>query len=104
MKLVQCAACLSHSVMSSSLKPLDYSPQGLSVHEDSPGKYTEWVAMPSSRGSSQPRDQTQVSYIAGALLSETQGSPACPGSQANEWEFKLQALTHRTTVFSRRLW
>ena len=25
----------------------------------------EWVAMPSSRGSSQPRDQTQVSHIAG---------------------------------------
>ena len=26
----------------------------------------EWVAMPSSRESSQPRDQTQVSHIAGA--------------------------------------
>ena len=25
----------------------------------------EWVAVPSSRGSSQPRDQTQVSHIAG---------------------------------------
>ena len=25
----------------------------------------EWVVMPSSRGSSQPRDQTQVSHIAG---------------------------------------
>ena len=23
----------------------------------------EWVAMPSSRGSSQPRDQTRVSYV-----------------------------------------
>ena len=28
----------------------------------------EWVAMPFSRGSSQPRDQTQVSYIAGRLF------------------------------------
>ena len=28
----------------------------------------EWLAMPSSRGSSQPRDQTQVSHIAGGLL------------------------------------
>ena len=27
-----------------------------------------WVAMPSSRGSSQPKDQTQVSYIAGRFL------------------------------------
>ena len=25
----------------------------------------EWVAMPSSRGSSRPRDRTQVSHIAG---------------------------------------
>ena len=28
----------------------------------------EWVAMPSSRGSSQPRDRTQVSCIAGRIL------------------------------------
>ena len=28
----------------------------------------EWVAMPSSRGSSQPRDQTQVSSIAGGFF------------------------------------
>ena len=28
----------------------------------------EWVAMPFSRGSSQPRDQTQVSCIAGRFL------------------------------------
>ena len=28
----------------------------------------EWVAMPSSRGSSQPRDQTQVSRITGELF------------------------------------
>ena len=28
----------------------------------------EWVAMPSSRGSSQPRDQTQVSIIAGRFF------------------------------------
>ena len=28
----------------------------------------EWVAMPSSRGSSQPRDRTQVSCIAGRLF------------------------------------
>ena len=28
----------------------------------------EWVAMPSSRGSSQPRDRTQVSHIAGRFF------------------------------------
>ena len=33
----------------------------------------EWIAMPSSRGSSQPRDGAQVSHIAGGFLN--QGSP-----------------------------
>ena len=54
---------LSHSVMSSSLQSMDCSPPGSSVHGDSPGKITERVAIPFSRGSSQPRDQTQFSCI-----------------------------------------
>ena len=33
-----------------------------------PARTLEWVAMPSSRGSSQPRDQTQVSHIAGGFF------------------------------------
>ena len=35
---------------------MDCSLLGCSVHGDSPGKNTELVAIPSSRGSSQPRD------------------------------------------------
>ena len=36
----------------------------------------EWVAFPFSMGSSQPRDQTQVSLIAGdSLPAEPQGKP-----------------------------
>ena len=34
----------------------------------SPGQNTEWVAVPFCRGSSQPRDPTQVSQIAGRLF------------------------------------
>ena len=30
----------------------------------------EWVAIPFSRGSSQPRDQTQVSHIAGGFFTD----------------------------------
>ena len=30
---------------------------------DSPGKNGEWVSMPSSRGSSLPRDRTCISYV-----------------------------------------
>ena len=39
------------------------------VHGILQARILEWVAMPSSRGSSQPRDRTQVSLIAGDSLS-----------------------------------
>ena len=48
----------SHSVLSNSLRP-----HGIY----SPGK-SPWVAFPFSRGSSQPRDQTQVFHIAGGFF------------------------------------
>ena len=41
---------------------------GSSVHGISQARILELVAMPSSRGSSQPRDQTQVSHIAGGFF------------------------------------
>ena len=43
--------------------PMDYSPPGSSVHGVLQARILEWVAMPSSRASSRPRDQTHVSYI-----------------------------------------
>ena len=43
--------------------PMDCSPPGSSVHGILQTRILEWVAMPSSRGSSQPRDRTHVSYI-----------------------------------------
>ena len=36
----------------------------------------QWVAMPSSRGSSQPRDQSLLLLQADSLPSELQGSPS----------------------------
>ena len=48
--------------------PMDYSPSGSSVHGILQARVLEWVAMPSSRGSSQPRDQTQVSHITGRFF------------------------------------
>ena len=43
-------------------------------------RIVEWVAMPSSRGSSQPRDWTQVSCIAGRFFYHLshQGNPPFP--------------------------
>ena len=48
--------------------PMDYSQPGSSVHGISQAKILEWVAMPSSRGPSRPRDQTEVSCIAGRVF------------------------------------
>ena len=49
----------SHSVLSDSLRPMDYTVQA---------RILEWVAFPFSRISSQPRDQTQISCIAGGFF------------------------------------
>ena len=43
--------------------PMDCSPPGLSVYGILQTGILEWVAMPSSRGSSQPRDQTCVLHL-----------------------------------------
>ena len=43
--------------------PKDYSPPGSSIHGIFQARILEWVAVFFSRGSSQPRGQTQVSYV-----------------------------------------
>ena len=43
--------------------PVDCSPPGFSVHGIFQARILEWVATPSSKGSSRPRDRTRVSYI-----------------------------------------
>ena len=48
--------------------PVDCSQPGSSVLGILQARILEWVAMPSSRRSSWPRDQTQVSHIAGRFL------------------------------------
>ena len=62
--------------------PLNCSPPGSSVHEIFQARILKWVAFPFSKGSSQPRDWTQVSCTAGRFFtiwatreaSETVGS------------------------------
>ena len=44
---------------------MDCSPPGSSIHGILQARILEWVAILFSRGSSQPRDRTQVSHIAG---------------------------------------
>ena len=49
--------------------PMDCSSPGSSVLRIFQGRILEWVAIPFSKGSSLPRDQTQVSHIASRLFS-----------------------------------
>ena len=71
--------CVSRSVVSDSFDPVDCSPPGYSVHGILQAGIVERVAMPFSRGSSWPRDQTQVSHIAGRLFTiwASRGAPVC---------------------------
>ena len=56
--------------------PMDCSPPGSSVCGILQARILEWVAISSSRGSSQRRDQTCVSCIAGRFfIAEPSGKP-----------------------------
>ena len=44
--------------------PVDYNPPGSSVHGILQARILEWVAISFSRGSSGPRDQTQIFHTA----------------------------------------
>ena len=48
--------------------PYEWRPPGSSVHGISQTRILEWVVISFSRGSSQPKDQTQVSRTAGRLF------------------------------------
>ena len=48
--------------------PMDCSLPGSSIHGVLEARTLEWVAFPFSRDSYQPRDQTQVSSIAGGFF------------------------------------
>ena len=69
---------------------MDCGPPGSSVHGDSLGRILEWVSMPSSRGSSQPRHQIRVSCIAGRFFTS--------------WATREAHVTDDSTKNSKRIW
>ena len=84
-------------VMSDSCNPMDYSAPGSSVHGISQARTVEWVVISFSRGSSQPRDQNCVSFIAGRFfITEPPGKPRCPGISCSI----VQALSSHLQCFS----
>ena len=48
--------------------PTLYDPMGYTVHGIPQARILEWAAFPFSRGSSRPRDRTQVSCIGGGFF------------------------------------
>ena len=48
--------------------PTPFDPMDYTVHGNLQARILEWVAIPFSRESSQPRDWTQVSWIAGGFF------------------------------------
>ena len=80
---------VSRSVLSNSLPPHGlYSLPGSPVHGILSARILKWVAISLSRGSSQPRDQTWVSCIAGRFLTIW----AISGSHRNKVHNKSNAL------------
>ena len=59
---------LEVKVKLSQLCPNLWDPMDYTVHGILQARILEWVAFPFSRGSSQPRDRTQVSHIAGRFF------------------------------------
>ena len=66
-KLVEGGVCV-HTQSHSCCNPLDCSPPDSSVRGIFQARTLEWLAMSSSRGSSQPKDQTCISCIGRQIL------------------------------------
>ena len=60
---ILCCVCLVAQLCLTLRDPMEWSPPGSSVHGILQARILEWITMPSSRGSSQPRDGTHVSCI-----------------------------------------
>ena len=82
--------------------PMDCSPSDYSDHGIFQARILEWVAISFSRGSSRPRDQTQVSCIVGRLFTvwATREAHMINGSPSKEtfcklWEYQEKKRERR---------
>ena len=66
-----------------------HDPMGYTVHGILQARILEWVAVPFSRGSSQPRDHTQVSLTAGGFFTSWATREAQRGGWAGIQHFHL---------------
>ena len=76
--------------------PMDCSPPGSLVHGILQARILEWVAMPSSRGSSWPRDQTHVSC--GSCLAGRFVTTEPPGKPLKQYKY-MKVFVHWNIIF-----
>ena len=85
---------------------MNYSPLDFSVHGILQARILEWVAMPSSRGSFQPRNRTGVSCIAGGFFTSwaTREAPCYTSTvqKSTQQRNQLQRLHARDKVHQTR--
>ena len=84
---------------------MDCSPPGSSVHGILQARILEWVAMSSSRGSSQPRDRAQVSHTAGRFFTvratreeEWPTAEAKVGRRSPGWNLEMNTCVFQSTA------
>ena len=77
--------------------PIDYT-----VHGILQARILEWVAFPFSRGSSKPRDRTQVSYIAGGFFTRWATREALSFQRDMQilWEAHLKELINLFIIYT----
>ena len=88
--LRQCMCCVLCLVMSYSFRP--HGPQAPLSTRILQARRLEWVAMPSSRACSQPRDRTQVSHIAGEFFTVWATREAQDNAWAQQNKSQLTSL------------
>ena len=76
---------------------MDFSPPGSSIHGIFQARVLEWIAISFSRGSSQPRDRTQVSCIAGRRFTVWASREALKTKLPDKCWIIFQNLAHQTS-------
>ena len=88
--------------MSDPLRPHGHSLPGSSVHGILQARILEWVTVPFSRESSQPRDRTQVSHIAGGFFTSwaTREALGVHSKKSLKWKFRFSSVQFSCSVVS----
>ena len=80
-------ACSVASAVSNSLRPRGCSLPGSSAHGVLQARILQWVSMLSSRGSSQPREQSHISCFGTRILSHWRPPYVSPDLLIHPWPF-----------------